>query len=66
MNREERLRQIQDIYRNWSNEAEFIDETTATPKDEDKFYESLMSKKLIPVEETKQQLLIYPLLFLHG
>lgn len=53
MNREERLRQIQDIYRNWSNEAEFIDETTATPKDEDKFYESLMSKKLIPVEETK-------------
>ena len=53
MNREERLRQIQDIYRNWSNEAEVIDETRATPKDEDKFYESLMSKKLIPVEETK-------------
>lgn len=53
MNREERLREIQNTYRNWSSEAEFMDETTAVPQDEDKFYESLMSKNLIPVEETK-------------
>lgn len=53
MNREQRLKQIQDVYRDWSNEAEFINETEAIPKDEDKFYESLMSKNLIPVEETK-------------
>lgn len=53
MNREQRLREIQKTYRTWSDKAEFINETTATPKDEDKFYESLIEQKLIPVEETK-------------
>ncbi len=66
MNREQRLRKIQDTYRAWSDKAEFISETEATPEDEDKFYDTLIELKLIPVEETKQQLLMYPLSCEHG
>ena len=66
MNREQRLREIQKTYRSWSDKAEFISDTQAIPEDEDKFYESLIEQKLIPVEKTEQQLLFYPLSLVHG
>lgn len=53
MNREERLREIQKTYRAWSDKAEFINDTTATPQDEDALYDSLIKQNLIPVEKTK-------------
>ena len=53
MDREQRLQEIQKTYRLWSDKAEFISDTEATPKDEDEFYESLIKQKLIPVEKTE-------------
>jgi hypothetical protein len=53
MDREERLREIQKTYRAWSDKAEFIDETTATPEDETKLYKTLIEQNLIPVEKTE-------------
>jgi hypothetical protein len=53
MNREQRLSEIQKTYRTWSDKAEFINDTTATPEDEDKLYETLIEQNLIPVEKTE-------------
>lgn len=66
MNREQRLSEIQKTYRTWSDKAEFINDTTATPEDEDKLYETLIEQNLIPVEKTEQQLKFYPLSFTYG
>lgn len=53
MNREERLKRIQDAYAEFSADLQFVDETGGSDKDEADFMSRLATMKLTSVEETK-------------
>jgi hypothetical protein len=53
MDRQQRQEAIQRSYKQWVNGVEFVTDTAASDADEEKLYQSLIERNLMPVQETK-------------